>query len=189
MNKIKIIITILTIVLCINNIYSQTIPQTFSYQAVARNYEGLPVANQDIVVEITILQGTDCNNGSSCNNLWQELHYPVTNEFGLFSIEIGNGQTTYAGSESDYNNIDWNDVFVGNYFLKVRVDFGEAIFGNGLIDMGITEFLSVPYSLSSEISLDIARTGGKVPISLSELNDVNITTPSDTQVLKWDGTQ
>jgi hypothetical protein len=189
MKKLKIFFTFLIIVSYTMNLVSQTIPETFNYQAVARDHQGLPIANQDIVIEISILQGNDCELGSTCNNLWQELHYPTTNEFGLFNVEIGSGQSTYSGTEISYSNINWNDVTTGNYFLKVRVDFGGALFGNGLIDMGVTEFLSVPYSLASESTIDVMRVNGKLPFGLSDLADVNIATPSNTEVLKWNGTE
>lgn len=186
MSNIKTISIIISIIFLSLNLYSQTIPGTFSYQAVARDYQGFPIANQNIVVEISILRGTNCDDGNSCNNVWQELHYPTTNEFGLFTVEIGNGQSTYAGSETAFSNIAWDDVSSGNYFLKVRVDFGGALFGNGLIDMGITEFLTVPYSLASS---DVIKINGKLPFALSDLSDVNISNLANNEVLKYDGSE
>lgn len=186
MNKIYKLIAIFLIIS--QGIFAQTFPETFNYQAVARNDDGTPIANKEIVVEVTILQGTDCDNGSNCNIAWQELHYPTTNDFGLFSINIGEGQNTFAGSETVFSNISWNDFTSGNYFLKMRVDFGSSGYGNGLIDMGVVEFQSVPYCFSAEKSIDIERTGGKVPFNLTELLDVDLTSLTSSQVLSWNGT-
>ena len=186
MNKIFNLLVVLLFIS--QGIFAQTFPETFNYQAVARNDDGSPIANEQIVVEVTIIEGTDCDDGGSCNTAWQELHYPTTNEFGLFSIDIGEGQNTFAGSESEFSNINWNDFSSGNYFLKLRVDFGSSNYGNGMIDMGVVEFQAVPYTFSSQKALDIERQNGKVPFDLTELQDVNLTGLSNSQVLSWNGT-
>ncbi len=189
MKKNKIFFTIILIVFSISLTFAQTYPETFNYQAVARNDDGTAIVNEQIVVEVTVLQGTDCDdNEGACNIVWQELHYPVTSEFGLFSIDIGDGQNTFAGSSVDFPSINWNDFTSGNYFLKLRVDFGNSGFGNGLIDVGIVKFQSVPYSFSAESAVDIERQGGKVPINITELLDVNISTIAVDEVLSWNGT-
>ena len=168
-------------------IKAQSIPETFNYQAVARTDDGSPIANQEVIIEISILQGTNCEQGG-CNVIWQEIHYPTTNEFGLFSIRIGNGQNTFVGSVSSFNAINWYDVSAGSYFLKMRVDFGSSEYANGMLNMGTTLFQSVPYSLVAENSEDVVRVGGKLPFELNELSNVNITNPSDNQILQWNGT-
>ncbi len=168
---------------------AQNFPGTFNYQAVARNDDGTAVANTQIIVEVSILQGDDCSTSpGGCSLVWQELHYPTTNDFGVFSIDIGNGQSTYAGSENSFDNINWNDFTSGNYYVRLRVDFGNAGFGNGLSDMGTVKLQSVPYALSSETSQDIERQSGKVPINLTELQDVSLTGLTSSQVLSWNGT-
>ncbi len=183
MKKIFFLIAILFAGL---NVFSQ-FPMSFNYQAVARNDDGSPLKNKQIAVEVSILKGNDCINSGGCELVWQEIHFPTTNEFGLFNIEIGEGQSTFAGSAPDFDSIKWGDLSGGNYFLKIRVDFGNSPSGNSLQDMGIVKFLSVPYSLSSK---DIARdNSGKVPISLFELSDVNLSSLAANQVLMWDGSQ
>ena len=171
------------------NLFAQY-PTAFNYQAVARNNDGTPIANKQLAVEVSILRGNDCiNNSGGCELLWQEVHFPTTNEFGLFNIEIGNGQSTYAGSLSSFDQIDWQDFSAGNLYLKIRVDFGNSPNGNSMEDLGTVKFLSVPYALATK---DVARnSSGKLPFSLSELSDVNIDTSSITtnQVLAWNGSQ
>ncbi|MBN2891740.1 MAG: hypothetical protein JXL97_07725 [Bacteroidales bacterium] len=187
MNKIYKLLIIFIIIS--QSIFAQTYPETFNYQAVARNDDGSPIANEEIVVEVSILSGADCDdNETGCNVVWQELHFPTTNNFGLFSINIGDGQNTFAGSETTFSNINWNDFSSGNYFLKLRVDFGNSGYGNGLIDMGVVLFQSVPYSFSAEKAIDIERQTGKVPFNLTELLDVNIATLTTDEVLSWNGT-
>ncbi len=168
---------------------AQTFPGTFNYQAVARNDDGSAIENTEIIVEVSILQGSDCAvSPGSCNLIWQELHYPKTNEFGLFSINIGSGQNTFAGSASAFDGIDWNDFSAGSYFLKIRVDFGASSYVNGLIDVGTVKFQSVPYALTSQNAQDLYRDAGKVPVNITELQDVNISALANDEVLAWNGT-
>jgi len=194
------LIIILFAILNVNILIAQNIPQNFNYQAVARNNEGQSIAFQEIILEISIIKGNDCAN-SSCNLVYQEIHTPTTNSFGLFSVEIGDGQNTYAGTETDFKNIDWYNVVAGNeYYLKVRVDFGDANVLNGLVEMGVTKFQSVPYSNISgetgfshladsanfaDLAADVELVNGKLPFNLTELADVNIGTASNSQVLQY----
>ncbi|MBN2662186.1 MAG: hypothetical protein JXR68_00935 [Bacteroidales bacterium] len=184
----RLLIFISALLLLTEGLYSQTFPETFNYQAVARNDDGSVVANTAIVVEVTIIQGDDCANGGTCSTIWQELHYPTTSDFGLFSINIGEGQTTFAGSATDFAIIDWNDFTLGSYYLQLRVDFGVSGYVNGLIDVGTVKLQSVPYAFSSENAQDLVRQGGKVPINLTELLDVDASTISVNEVLAWNGT-
>ena len=116
--KILNTIGILAIALSAGTASAQTVPNSFSYQAVITAEDGSPVSNHDITVEVSIKQGTDCENGS-CPTLWQELHSPKTNEFGSFSIEIGDGNAinTTAGSLSKYTDINWLDTKNGYYYM------------------------------------------------------------------------
>jgi len=183
----RIYLLIITLIFVSQGLLAQTFPETFNYQAVARNNDGSIIANTDIVVEVTILQGSDCDDGGTCNTIWQELHYPTTSDFGLFSINIGEGQTTFWGSATDFLSIDWNDFTSGSYYLQLRVDFGASGYVNGLIDVGTVKLQSVPYAFSSDNANDLVRVGGKVPISLSELLDVDATTLATDEVLSWNG--
>ncbi len=183
-------LTILLIILFVQiNLFAQTIPETFNYQAVARADDGSPIINQEVILEINIMQGTDCETTTGCNIIWQEIHYPTTNEFGLFSIQIGNGQTTYEGSATNFTDVNWYDVASGNYFMKMRVDFGSSDYGNGLIDMGTIKLQSVPYSLVAENAEDVVRVNGKLPFGIKDLANVNISGITANQVLQWDGSE
>jgi hypothetical protein len=107
-------------------------PLKFSYQAIARNAAGDPLENQAIGVRISIL-----NNSSTGTLLYRETHSTTTNQFGLFTLEIGGG-TVVNGA---MNAIDWG---LGDKFL--RVDF-DPNGGTSYTNMGATQLLSVPYAL------------------------------------------
>ncbi len=160
-------------------------PQSFLYQGVAHNFDGTPVANKQITVEVTILQGQDCNSG--CTTVWQELHYPVTNELGIFNIEIGTGQSTYAGTATSFDQINWQDRTAGDYYLKIRVDFGTSDFGNSMIDLGTSKILSVPYALVSDQAGSLVKNGGKVNLNIADLSDVDTAGITSNDILVWDG--
>ncbi|MBL6963547.1 MAG: hypothetical protein ISR55_06975, partial [Bacteroidetes bacterium] len=118
-------------------VLAQSIPKGFNYQAVARDDKGSAIVNKNLVVEISIRSGSP-----SGPVQWQEGHNVATNDYGLFNLVIGKGVTTGNGLLSSYSQISWGS---GNYYLDVRVDFG-----NGLVDMGTTKFLSVPYALYAD---------------------------------------
>jgi hypothetical protein len=61
-------------------------PEKVNYQGVARDASGVELANQAIALRLRIRQGG--NNGSI---VYQELHSVITNQFGLFNVEIGGG--------------------------------------------------------------------------------------------------
>lgn len=171
------------------NLQSQ-IPQSFNYQAIARNSDGEAIATKQITIEMSILQGNNCNqNPSGCTVLWQELHFPTTNSYGMFSINIGEGQNTFSGTLNSFSQINWSDQSSGKYYLRTRADFGDTPYLNGMVDLGTVTFLSVPYSFSSQKSDSLVKNSNKVSVNLTELQDVNISSPSSNQVISWNGSQ
>ncbi len=183
------------------------LPNTFNYQAVVNADDGSPVANKKITVEVSILQGTDCDKSNTCPVLWQELHYPTTSDFGLFSVEIGasDATNTMAGNRANYSDINWLDVSKGYYYLKVRADFGESEHINSLSDLGTTKFSAVPYAIAAQNAdfaqnASVAKTAlsaqtlltdskGKISNMLAQLADVDIPSPQKNQILTFDGSK
>jgi hypothetical protein len=140
----------------------------FSYQAVARDNSGLALANKNIVVEISIRQGS-----TTGITLWQETHQVATNKFGLFNVVVGKGVATGVGTLSSFDQIDWSSA---DYFTNVRADFG-----NGLLPMGVVQLQATPYAFVADTALAAPR------FPLSELLDVDVTTLTTNDVLKWNG--
>lgn len=94
-------------------------------------------------MQISILQGS-----ASGTALYVETQTPVTNINGLITIEIGDG-TVVSG---DFTSIDWEN---GPYFIKTETD-PEG--GTNYSISGVSQILSVPYSLQSKRTshIDIA---------------------------------
>lgn len=128
------------------HIFAQ-IPQSFSYQAVARNAGGAVIAGQNISIKFTLLDGYP--NG---NLVYMETHSNVpTNQFGLFTTEVGTGAVVIG----TFNTIQWS---TGHKYLKVEFDPNN---GTNFTDMGTTQLLSVPYALYAVTSSNgpIGATG------------------------------
>ena len=128
----------------------------FSYQAIARNDNGDPITSQSLTVSIQLRRNTA--NGAIA---YEEEHSVQTNSLGLFSLTIGEGNT----SSGNFDNLDWG----GNtYFVVVGIN-GSSIGGNRLE--------AVPYSKVA------------THMDLNDLQDVDGGTPASGQVLTWSGTE
>ena len=98
-------------------------PQTFKYQAVARDAGGQVIQNQNVSFLVSILQGS-----STGTAVYTEGQTATTNDFGLVSLEIGNGIPVLG----DFATIEWGS---GPYFMKVEMDENG---GNNFTLMGLT---------------------------------------------------
>ena len=125
-----------------------------NYKALIKDNSGNVVANQNITVQFTILQGAV--------NVYQETHNPTTDANGIIIVNIGEG-TVYSG---DYNTINWE---IDAHFLNVLIDTGS-----GLTDMGTTQFMAVPYALSAAnvSGLEALDEGNGVGYRLKDSNPI-----------------
>jgi hypothetical protein len=71
--------------------------------------------------------------------LYREHHNTTTNQFGLFTVQIGGGT---ADSTGTYNSINWAN---GNQYLKTELDPTGS--NSNYTLMGESQLLSVPYAL------------------------------------------
>ena len=109
-----------------------------SYQAIAYDNNGFEMSSQEIQLQLSILG--DSINGSA---EYVESHTVTTNDFGLFSIVIGSGIT-----EGNMSSVNWKSP----KFLKVEMQNGEE-----MTTLGVSQFLSVPFSYYSQKSADTER--------------------------------
>ena len=115
--------------LCVMAAMAQ-VPHSFTYQAVVRNDSNRLVSN----AVVGILAGIYNSVG---NMVYQERHTAETNENGLLTIEIGNGESI----SGNIHNIQWGS---DAYYLHTSID------PKGGSDYAITinqRLLSVPYAL------------------------------------------
>ena len=125
-----------------------------NYQAVARDANGQILSNTNINVRFQYREGSP-----SGTLLYQETFSPVTNDFGLFWLVMGEGN-----AESGlFEDIDWS---AGDIYLISEINGAK-------IDTSV--FRSVPYS---KLATDM---------KLSDLIDVGSTAPASNQALIWNG--
>lgn len=124
------LLTLVTLIL-FTSVFAQA-PQTFPYQAVARDAAGNLIANQAISLRFSILDGS-----SSGTVVYQETKSVSTNTLGLFSANVGEG-TPVSGT---FAGINWGS---GSKYLMVESDVTG---GTTYTPMGTSQLLSVPYAL------------------------------------------
>jgi hypothetical protein len=154
-------------------------PQAVCYQALAKDNNGNDLSEQQISVRATILKGEA--NGQV---IWQETHTTETDFYGLFTVNIGEGNFT-GGLITDFSTIQWGD---GAYWLRIEFD---ANGGGNYVFMGASRILSVPYALYAERSkvattADEATSAVKADtalIALSSLNDNDADPKNELQKL------
>jgi hypothetical protein len=120
----------------------QNVPQAISYQAVARDAQGAALSNASVQVQFTLL--ADSLTGAT---EYVETHVLTTNSLGLFTTAFGEG-TAVSGT---FAGINWT---TGNKYLNVQIDTG-----NGWVDIGTQQLLSVPYSMHSATAGSIKNPG------------------------------
>jgi uncharacterized protein (TIGR02145 family) len=133
--------------------FGQT-PESINYQTVVRDAGGNLITDHLVSFRLSIIMGEP--NGLV---VYSETHSGMTNQFGLVSLAIGGG-TINSGT---FHSITWGS---STYFLKTEFDPAG---GADYHLMGITQFLSVPYSFSSN------KTGGVESYSQDQLDTLTAT--------------
>ena len=123
-------------------------PNLMSYQAVIWDANGNLVAEKTVNIKISILKGSVTG-----VIVYSETHRVQTNINGLVNLMIGGGSNP-VGKILD---IDWN---TGTYFLKTETD---PTGGGNYSIIGVTQFVSVPYSMFSEKSANVYTTTPGLP--------------------------
>lgn len=171
MKKFFLVLVLTIVILIVIGIsgFAQ-IPKSFKYQAIARGSDGTSIVNQDIGIRLSILSGS-----TEGDVVYSETHTPTSNNFGLITLEIGNG-TSESGNISA---IDWKTE---TFFLQIEIDVNG---GNDYMLMGTSQMLSVPYALQAEQAeeADYAATALVAAEALTALNatGVTLTSPNGTK--------
>ena len=133
MKKLFTTISILLLTLCL---FAQA-PQKMNYQAVVRNASNSLVANQNVSVRLSVLQGA-----ATGASVYTETHTVNTNANGLMTLELGAGNA----QSGTFASIDWAN---GPYYLKSEVDPDGGVNYNVV---STQQLLSVPYALYAAAS-------------------------------------
>jgi uncharacterized protein (TIGR02145 family) len=132
-------LTLTTLALLISAMLTAQAPALIPYQGAARNGAGQPLTNASLNARFTI--HNQSVNGPS---VWQEEQTVSTNNLGLFTAQLGNTTSLAA--------VNWAN---GSKFLQVELDLG-----NGYIEIGTQQMLSVPYALhAGSVRVHVSAAG------------------------------
>ena len=123
-------------------------PQKFNYQAIARTSTGTELVNQPVGIRISIRDGAP--NGTV---VYAETHTKITNNFGLFTLEVGAGTVT----SGNFATIGWGS---GSKYIQTEIDPAG---GNNYTVAGTSELISVPYALYANQSGSGGQAGPTGP--------------------------
>ncbi|WP_178988190.1 tail fiber domain-containing protein [Winogradskyella schleiferi] len=120
--------TLITLIIALLFTITSFAQQGINYKAVIKDNQDNALANELIEeLQFTITTGISA--------VYQETHSATTDDKGIIIVNIGEGTPT-AGT---FDTIDWSN---GSHFLNVQINTG-----NGLTDMGTSQFMAVPYAL------------------------------------------
>jgi len=111
-----------------------------NYKALIRDDSGNAIANTTIQIQFTIIE--------DITDVYTEIHAPTTDANGIVIVNIGEGAVTFG----DFNTINWA---IRTHFLNVQIDTGS-----GFVDLGTTQFMSVPYAKYAETATIASNVNG-----------------------------
>lgn len=141
--KIKSFFIIAFCIICVPTAFAQL--RGINYQAVAIDENGVEIVGMDIngqaINNKTIGVRFSILDGSSAGPvLYQETHAAVTDQYGLFSLIIGDGTVTSLGQFQLLVDIPWSTA---DQFLKVEIDIKNT---NDYKLMSAQQFMAVPFA-------------------------------------------
>ena len=148
-------------------VFSQA-PQSIPYQAVMRTADGTVMSNAAITLTFKIHDVA-----ATGAVVYEETHAVTSSSQGLVSMNVGSG-TVVTGA---FDNINWGS---GNKFLHVLMNAG-----NGSIDLGTQQMMSVPYALYAANSQPGPQGVGIQTISAQGNNLIITFTSGETQTIPF----
>jgi len=146
----KHLFAILCIALCaLSSVQAQKAPEGMKYQAVARNDAGEILALKSIELKISLYNPTNIQAAG-----YAEYHSVTTNEYGLFSITVGEGKSDMGSFEM----IPWSTADI---YMAVEI-FDEK--SSSFVTVSDNRLLTVPYAFhaSTASALTNGETGRNV---------------------------
>ena len=126
----------ITFLFCLTLIATELLAQSgFSYQAVIRHADGTIRANEILNLTAELLQ--------SDLAVYSETHVTETNEFGAFTITIGEGATGQTYAPAIFMNTD--STAVVQTILKITEEGGNIL--------SETAILGVPFAEVAKVAL------------------------------------
>ena len=182
MKKLRLILS-LVIVFITAQLTAQELPQAINFQAIARDANGQALANTNIMIQLSVIDGT-----AEGPVVYREIRALQTNAYGGFNFQVGREPNIADGN---FSEIDWAN---GRKFLKVDYDPTNSMSFN--LTLGTIEFVSVPYAFVagnvSYINLDGVEDGNILVYNAAagrfepqEANAGGIVVETDPTVPAW----
>jgi hypothetical protein len=162
-------------------------PDGIQFQALATDANGHPAAGRVIYVKNAIIAKT-----ATGTIVYSETFKVTASSAGIFTIVLGKG--TYASGVTSIANIDWAN---GPFFLNLKVAVEPTVptsswnVNNEYVDMGTSQFWSVPYALyagnvkGADTKLNISDTAAMLKPYFTAINlKANIESPTFTGTVK-----
>lgn len=161
----KKLISISLFIIACTYLFAQ-VPQALNYQAVARTAAGAPIANGNVGVKLSVLNGSPTGTVE-----YAETHTATTNSLGLFTLSIGQG-TPQSGT---FGAINWTS---GAKYLKTEIDPAG---GTAYTLSGTSPMQSVPYALyADKVNLTAGAGIGIAGNTITNTGDVSNTNELQT---------
>jgi hypothetical protein len=159
------------------------VPDGIQFQALATDANGHPAAGRVIYVKDAIVAKT-----ATGTIVYSETFKVTASSAGIFTIVLGKG--TYASGVTSIANIDWAN---GPFFLNLKIAVEPTVptaswnVNNEYVDLGTSQFWSVPYALYSggvkglDAKLNISDTAAMLKPYFTSINlKANIESPTFT---------
>ncbi|MCX6292391.1 MAG: hypothetical protein NT126_11605, partial [Bacteroidetes bacterium] len=176
MKQFKLLcVVLLFISICPEKIKAQS-SLAIPYQAVARDQFGNAISNHAISVRFSILDSS-----STGPIIYSETDMVTTNEFGLFTVEIGRAIATTTGI---FDPTKWK---VLSSFVKTEMDTSG---GSNFTDMGTSQIFCVPFAAYAETAGFVAGAATKQYVDAADAlkaDKVIGTTLNDIAILDASG--
>ncbi len=121
------------LIICLISIssFSQNSGKGFNYQAIARDINGQVLQNETVTLRFSLIRQNEID------PTWQEKQATICDEFGAFSLTIGQG-VRVAGLVDEYSEVNFAGL---PFWLKVELEDDEDYY-----EISFRELISVPYA-------------------------------------------
>ncbi|MFN9110659.1 MAG: hypothetical protein ACK5XN_11385 [Bacteroidota bacterium] len=149
------LLIIISIFSLLETLFAQNAPPNgMLYQAVARDASGNLAVRRTIYVRTSILKTTPTG-----TVMYSDEHKVTSNADAMFTVVIGQGNFV-TGSYRKITDIPWGD---DKYFFNLKISVAPSLPGSSwrptYVDMGTSQFWSVPYALFAGVSETTRDTG------------------------------
>jgi hypothetical protein len=131
----KIYLTLTFTLLCLGGLWAQSVPQGINYQGVARDEAGMPLANKEVFLRVSLGE-----NELSAEPFFSESHLVQTDQEGYFQLIIGKGGSD-VGTLAD---VPWS-----NKDIWLQIELFDSQYG-GFKVASKNQLFAVPYAFHAE---------------------------------------